>query len=1058
MGRAADKPSQSVEASRAAEPESVSHCTAFHQLGAVAPLSSQLEQATQAYQDEYEHRHVHQLQRFLGVRFGQNPNDQQIISEILYDVKPDLIVETGTNSGGSAVWMVSMMSMINPSCKVITADVKHPDEWAAHWNKGPRAAEMASTKPQWKNVEFFRGFSTSAGFVNRVAELAASARRVLVVLDSDHSTQNVKAELNALNRFVTPGSYIIAEDSYSTKTPMPAIKEFLASHPEFTTDTGRHYLMFSQHRGGYLRRSCAPASESSQSFAASRPEEPILDLSTPVAGDLDKSRSQCTSFPQLGAVAPLSSQLEQAIQAYQDEYEHRHVHQLQRFLGVRFGQNPNDQQIISEILYDVKPDLIVETGTNSGGSAVWMVSMMSMINPSCKVITADVKHPDEWAAHWNKGPRAAEMASTKPQWKNVEFFRGFSTSAGFVNRVAELAARARRVLVVLDSDHSTQNVKAELNALNRFVTPGSYIIAEDSYSTKTPMPAIKEFLASHPEFTTDTGRHYLMFSQHRGGYLRRSCAPASESSQSFAASRPEEPILDLSTPVAGDLDKSRSQCTSFPQLGAVAPLSSQLEQAIQAYQDEYEHRHVHQLQRFLGVRFGQNPNDQQIISEILYDVKPDLIVETGTNSGGSAVWMVSMMSMINPSCKVITADVKHPDEWAAHWNKGQRAAEMASTKPQWKNVEFFRGFSTSAGFVNRVAELAASARRVLVVLDSDHSTQNVKAELNALNRFVTPGSYIIAEDSYSTKTPMPAIKEFLASHPEFTTDTGRHYLMFSQHRGGYLRRSCAPASESSQSFAASRPEEPILDLSTPVAGDLDKSRSQCTSFPQLGAVAPLSSQLEQAIQAYQDEYEHRHMHQLQRFLGVRFGQNPNDQQIISEILYDVKPDLIVETGTNSGGSAVWMVSMMSMINPSCKVITADVKHPDEWAAHWNKGPRAAEMASTKPQWKNVEFFRGFSTSAGFVNRVAELAASARRVLVVLDSDHSTQNVKAELNALNRFVTPGSYIIAEDSYSTKTPMPAIKEFLASHPEFTTDTGRHYLMFSQHRGGYLRRSCS
>ena len=238
-GRAAGKPSQSVEASRAVEPESVSHCTSFPRLGAVAPLSSQLEKAIQAYQDEYEHRHLHQLQRFLGVRFGQNPNDQQIISEILYDVKPDLIVETGTNSGGSAVWMVSMMSMINPSCKVITADVKHPDEWAAHWNKGQRAAEMASTKPQWKSVEFFRGFSTSAGFINRVAELAASARRVLVVLDSDHGTQNVKAELNALSRFVTPGSYIIAEDSYSTKTPMPAIKEFLASHPEFTTDTGR---------------------------------------------------------------------------------------------------------------------------------------------------------------------------------------------------------------------------------------------------------------------------------------------------------------------------------------------------------------------------------------------------------------------------------------------------------------------------------------------------------------------------------------------------------------------------------------------------------------------------------------------------------------------------------------------------------------------------------------------------------------------------------------------------------------------------------------------------
>ena len=86
--------------------------------------------------------------------------------------------------------------------------------------------------------------------------LSADAERVLVLLDSDHSLGTVKAELEALHRFVTPGSYIIVEDTYSTIKPGVAAKAFVASHADFVSDAGREYLMFSQHRGGYLRRLC----------------------------------------------------------------------------------------------------------------------------------------------------------------------------------------------------------------------------------------------------------------------------------------------------------------------------------------------------------------------------------------------------------------------------------------------------------------------------------------------------------------------------------------------------------------------------------------------------------------------------------------------------------------------------------------------------------------------------------------------------------------------------------------------------------------------------------
>ena len=149
------------------------------------------------------------------------------------------------------------------------------------------------------------------------------------------------------------------------------------------------------------------------------------------------------------------------------------------------------------------------------------------------------------------------------------------------------------------------------------------------------------------------------------------------------------------------------------------------------------------------------------------------------------------MSFINPSCKVITADPRTPDDWAAHWNaSGLRAAELPSAKPQWKRVEYYKGFSTDRAFIERVALLSADAERVLVLLDSDHSLGTVKAELEALHRFVTPGSYIIVEDTYSTIKPGVAAKAFVASHADFVSDAGREYLMFSQHRGGYLRRLC----------------------------------------------------------------------------------------------------------------------------------------------------------------------------------------------------------------------------------------------------------------------------
>lgn len=96
----------------------------------------------------------------------------------------------------------------------------------------------------------------------------------------------------------------------------------------------------------------------------------------------------------LGYVTPerrawLTANTKRILHDFQWVYENNRVHQRQRFMGVRIGQDPFDALVIQEMLYDVKPDLIIETGTNSGGAALYMAVLMEAINPSCKIFTID---------------------------------------------------------------------------------------------------------------------------------------------------------------------------------------------------------------------------------------------------------------------------------------------------------------------------------------------------------------------------------------------------------------------------------------------------------------------------------------------------------------------------------------------------------------------------------------------------------------------------------------------------------------------------------------------
>ena len=153
------------------------------------------------------------------------------------------------------------------------------------------------------------------------------------------------------------------------------------------------------------------------------------------------------------------------------------------------------------------------------------------------------------------------------------------------------------------------------------------------------------------------------------------------------------------------------------------------------------------------------PLDLWIYQELLYELRPDLIIETGTYSGGSAMYLASICDLLDHG-RIVSVDIAPQDPLPsspAHRVRDRRRAPTPS-------------------IVERLRGEAAAAATVMVLLDSDHSYAHVRDELVAYHAMVTPGSYLVVEDSNVNGNPvlpefgpgpMEAIDEFLPDHPEF---------------------------------------------------------------------------------------------------------------------------------------------------------------------------------------------------------------------------------------------------------------------------------------------------
>lgn len=176
---------------------------------------------------------------WMGRPIIQLPEDMLRTQEVIYRLKPDVIVETGIAHGGSLIYYASLCKAIGKG-KIVGVDI----EIRAHNREAIEAHEM------FDRITLIEGDSVAPEIVAQVDEHVGDAQTVLVILDSNHTREHVLAELEAYHHLVTPGSYIVATDGimgwvydgprgeagWTEDNPSEAAIEFSAAHPQFVIE------------------------------------------------------------------------------------------------------------------------------------------------------------------------------------------------------------------------------------------------------------------------------------------------------------------------------------------------------------------------------------------------------------------------------------------------------------------------------------------------------------------------------------------------------------------------------------------------------------------------------------------------------------------------------------------------------------------------------------------------------------------------------------------------------------------------------------------------------
>jgi cephalosporin hydroxylase len=176
---------------------------------------------------------------WLGRPIIQLPEDMIRLQEVIYRLRPDVIVECGVAHGGGVIFCASLCRLMDKG-RVIGVEVE----------LRPHNRRALATHPLADRITIVDGSSTAPETVARVAALIAAEETVLVLLDANHSKAHVTAELDAYSPLVTPGSYIVAMDGvmelvaggprtapdWAENNPRRAALDWVEDHPEFVIE------------------------------------------------------------------------------------------------------------------------------------------------------------------------------------------------------------------------------------------------------------------------------------------------------------------------------------------------------------------------------------------------------------------------------------------------------------------------------------------------------------------------------------------------------------------------------------------------------------------------------------------------------------------------------------------------------------------------------------------------------------------------------------------------------------------------------------------------------
>ncbi len=208
---------------------------------------------------------------------------------------------------------------------------------------------------------------------------------------------------------------------------------------------------------------------------------------------------------------------------------------------------------------------------------------------------------------------------------------------------------------------------------------------------------------------------------------------------------------------------------------------------------------------WLGRPIIQFPQDIVALQEIVWDTKPDLIIETGIAHGGSLILSASLMALLDLMDYEEGIEITQPRKVIGIDIDVREHNRVAiQSHPLGKRIEIVEGSSTDSQVFSKVKEITSQYGKVMVCLDSNHSYNHVLRELNLYSTLVTPGQYLVVFDTMIEKfppgfyaernwdkgnSPMTAVNEFLHTNMDFSNQVNiENKLLITSAPGGYLLR------------------------------------------------------------------------------------------------------------------------------------------------------------------------------------------------------------------------------------------------------------------------------